>query len=239
MKKILALFLVLSLALSFVACGGNNNNDAEETENKTTETANSNGSSIKDKELSQTHTHKFSEATCTEARICSCGATSGIALGHNYVNNTCSRCGAVDPNSIPVGLDKIYVIDSYKYTYKKGTFTDSFGNTYNDVHLFEDLYESGNGREPHAMFNLRGEYKKFTGSIVATPQTSTNKTYYIHIYLDDVLVFTKTGFTKTTGEVEFSVDVTNGEKLSICMGNESTGGDYNMDVAIVNAQLTK
>ncbi len=239
MKKILALLLVISLALSFVACGGNNkNDDVEEAENKTTENADGKFGSIKEKHTSPTHTHNFSEATCTEARFCSCGATSGIALGHNYVDNTCSRCGAVDPNSIPVGLDKIYVIDSYEYTYKKGTFTDSFGNTYNDVHLFERLHYVNYGSGAHAMFNLRGEYKKFTGSIVATPETYANQTYYIHIYLDDVLVFTKTGFTKTTGAVDFSIDVTNCEKLSICMGTEG-GSASKAEVAIVNAQLTK
>ena len=184
--------------------------------------------------------HSYSAATCTTAKKCSrCGVTSGSALGHNYVNNKCSRCGKTDPNSLPVGLHKLYVIDSKHYTYKSSTFTDSFGNTYNGVHLFEDLYESNNGREPHAIFNLNGNYKRFTGSIVATPQTSTNKTYYIHIYVDDVLVFSKSGYTKTTGKIDFSVDVTNGEKLSVCMGSENTGGDYNMDIAIVNAQLTK
>lgn len=44
------------------------------------------------------HTHSFSEATCTEAGKCSCGETGNAALGHNYVEGSCSRCGAADPN---------------------------------------------------------------------------------------------------------------------------------------------
>lgn len=44
------------------------------------------------------HTHKFSAATCTAPKKCSCGVTSGSALGHNYVNGVCSRCNAKDPN---------------------------------------------------------------------------------------------------------------------------------------------
>ncbi|MEE1279872.1 MAG: hypothetical protein UHH95_03450 [Oscillospiraceae bacterium] len=42
------------------------------------------------------HTHSFAEATCLEAKKCSCGATEGNALGHNYIDDKCSRCGAID-----------------------------------------------------------------------------------------------------------------------------------------------
>ena len=43
--------------------------------------------------------HTFSAATCTSPRTCTkCGATSGSALGHNFVTSgqyaTCTRCGA-------------------------------------------------------------------------------------------------------------------------------------------------
>ena len=42
------------------------------------------------------HTHSFSNATCTEPKKCACGATEGKALGHDYIDDKCSRCGAVD-----------------------------------------------------------------------------------------------------------------------------------------------
>ena len=44
------------------------------------------------------HTHSFSDATCTQPKTCSCGATDGNALGHNFENGTCTRCGDKDPN---------------------------------------------------------------------------------------------------------------------------------------------
>ena len=36
-----------------------------------------------------THTHTFSKATCTAAAKCSCGATSGSAIGHSWQAATC------------------------------------------------------------------------------------------------------------------------------------------------------
>ncbi len=44
------------------------------------------------------HTHSYSDATCTAPQKCSCGATTGSALGHNYSGKSCTRCGASDPN---------------------------------------------------------------------------------------------------------------------------------------------
>lgn len=44
--------------------------------------------------------HRFSDATCTEARICkACGIENGQALGHSYQDGICTRCGAEDPQS--------------------------------------------------------------------------------------------------------------------------------------------
>ena len=36
------------------------------------------------------HTHDFSAATCTEPKICSCGATEGAANGHSWEEATCT-----------------------------------------------------------------------------------------------------------------------------------------------------
>lgn len=212
-----------------------------------------------------THTHSYSDATCTSPKKCSCGVTAGSALGHsysaadcispktctrcgqtegsalghNYVNNKCSRCGKVDPDSLPVGLNNLFLIDSYMYKYKSGTFTDSFGNTYNGAHYYTDLYQSGNGKEPHSEFNLNGKYKLFVGSIVASTKTDADWTYYINIYVDGILKFSKNGFSKTSGKVDFKLDVKNAATLRISAGLEQTVGDFNQEIAIVNAQLEK
>lgn len=43
--------------------------------------------------------HRFSDATCTKAPTCTrCGATSGSALGHSYSNGKCTKCGVSNPN---------------------------------------------------------------------------------------------------------------------------------------------
>lgn len=53
-------------------------------------------------EQTEAHTHTYSEATCTEAAKCSCGATNGSALGHSWQSatckapKTCKTCGATE-----------------------------------------------------------------------------------------------------------------------------------------------
>lgn len=53
-------------------------------------------------EQPEAHTHTYSKATCTEAAKCSCGATSGNALGHSWQSatckapKTCKTCGATE-----------------------------------------------------------------------------------------------------------------------------------------------
>ncbi len=186
--------------------------------------------------------HSYSNATCTSLKTCSrCGSTNGGALGHNYVNNKCSRCGKVDPESLPVGLETLYLIDSKYYKYKTGSFKDSFGNVYNGVHYYHDLYNSGNGvsREPRSIHNLNGKFSKFTGSIVATEKTNPDWSYFIHIYVDGNLKYSKTSFTKTTSKVNFNVDVKGASTITIKCGNEGNMGDYDMELGIVNAQLSK
>lgn len=44
------------------------------------------------------HTHDFSAATCTEPMICSCGATEGAAIGHEFSKGKCAVCGEADPD---------------------------------------------------------------------------------------------------------------------------------------------
>ena len=62
--------------------------------------ANNNTSASTPTEAPPAHSHSFSAATCTAPQKCSCGATNGSALGHNYVNGVCSRCKAKDPNFV-------------------------------------------------------------------------------------------------------------------------------------------
>ena len=135
----------------------------------------------------------------------------------------------------PVNLSELFLIDSKYYEYKNEPFTDSFGNSYSGVHYYYDLFQSLNNQNPCSIFNLKGEYANFSGSIVATPETNSDYTYYVSIYVDDSLVFSQTGISKTGGKVDFNVDVTNGQKLEIRMGTEAKLGHYDGELGIVNA----
>ena len=186
--------------------------------------------------------HSYSAANCNSPKTCTrCRQTAGNALGHNYVNNSCSRCGKIDPDSLPVKLNDLPLIDSsfgngwHKYEYKNSSFTDSFGNVYDGAHCYLGVLNEGQ----YSTHNLNGKYSKFTGSIVAMPNTSTAGTYSISIYVDGILKYSKPKFSKTTGKTNFSVSVKGGTTLTIKVCMDSGNGDLNMNVAVVNAQLTK
>ena len=60
------------------------------------------------------HIHSYSDATCTEPKKCSCGATTGKALGHKFnLKGVCTRCGLVD-------LDKA----KHKHVFSDATCTE-------------------------------------------------------------------------------------------------------------------
>ena len=45
--------------------------------------------------------HVWTDADCKTPKTCElCGAKDGAALGHNYVDGACTRCGLVDPNYV-------------------------------------------------------------------------------------------------------------------------------------------
>lgn len=56
------------------------------------------------------HTHSYSAATCTAPKKCSCGAVGGPALGHDYKDGKCSRCGA---SNLLNPKDKIKIEEEY------------------------------------------------------------------------------------------------------------------------------
>lgn len=89
-------------------------------------------SNVADRESSEAtpsveeHTHVFSGATCTKAATCTCGATNGNALGHNYVQGVCSRCNSSDPN---------FKFTSVKTKVGRWTYSYVTGYTLNDAAL--------------------------------------------------------------------------------------------------------
>lgn len=61
--------------------------------------------------------HDWKAATCTASKTCKqCGATEGAALGHNYRNGFCTRCG----EKAGATFFMPYVGNSYTYYYSSG-----------------------------------------------------------------------------------------------------------------------
>lgn len=79
-----------------------------------------NGSSQKENNnydnITNAHTHNYSKATCTQPSKCSCGKTSGSALGHKFIlatciqPETCERCGVTKGSA-----------NGHNFTYKSPT----------------------------------------------------------------------------------------------------------------------
>lgn len=175
--------------------------------------------------------HDFAEATCTAPEKCrTCGKTGSAAKGHSYTDDHCIRCGEVDPDSLPVGLEELHLMDSKCYEFVD-KLTDAFGIDHEKVHLYNDLYGKWS---IHALVK---EYSTFTGTIIATDTTVNSATFTFEIYVDDKLVYTYEDYKMTTGAIDFSVDVSGGSSLEIVFEPNPYGGGNN--VALVNAQLYK
>ena len=128
MKKVISLLLVLLMLLSLCACG--TGEEPTNTNKEPSSTAGSTESGVPTTGAPEDTTpptpaapvcnHPYTEATCTEASVCTqcgekgsdalnhsyneatcdapktctrCGTTEGAALGHNRVSGTCQRCG--------------------------------------------------------------------------------------------------------------------------------------------------
>ena len=98
MKKILSVLLFLCLLLSLTACSGNSDVAANTSNNNLNSVNTHPESKVESGQGTQSqHSHKYNSATCTSPATCSCGATNGSALGHNYSGKYCTRCNAKNP----------------------------------------------------------------------------------------------------------------------------------------------
>ncbi len=101
MKRIISILLALTLIFIFNACVNENQSELDATPTIPASTSNadstdtSTNKNTNTEDINPDHTHAYVvEATCTEPKKCSCGATDGSALGHNYKNFICTRCNA-------------------------------------------------------------------------------------------------------------------------------------------------
>lgn len=74
------------------------NNNSENTDPQDSTSSKDESDNISSEPTKPVHTHSFTNATCTKPKTCSCGATEGNALGHNFREGKCTVCGTADPN---------------------------------------------------------------------------------------------------------------------------------------------
>ena len=133
----------------------------------------------------------------------------------------------------PIDLSKLVVIDAHYYDYDSGTFSDSFGKTYDGRHYF-NADENG-----YSVFNLEEKYSTFSGTIVSGKATTSDISMKLTILVDGTSKYILEDYTKVTGPVDFSIDVKGGTKLEIYSGSSRHYWDDKANICIVNAQLDR
>lgn len=174
--------------------------------------------------------HSYMEATCLAPKTCSiCKSAKDSPLGHSYVNNICIRCEQVDPASLPMPLENLFIISEFAHSISP--ITSSYGDAYANAHLY------GKGEvSATSVHNLNREYSIFTGSIVAPTELQT--TVSVFVYVDDVIVYSINNINIETPKIDFQINVKNATKLKI----EVQKDNYvwrGPGIAIVNAQLKR
>lgn len=166
MKKFCSVLLMLCLVVSLYSCGNDHVADNADHRNLCIECGseisatynfcafcgvslkkqNSTGETgVSDSTDDQAHIHSYSDATCTDAKICSgCGATEGSALGHSYCDATCTedeicfRCGETGGSAL--GHSYIDATCTEAETcFRCGiTMGSALGHSYSDATCTED-----------------------------------------------------------------------------------------------------
>lgn len=106
-------------------------------------------------------------------------------------------------------LSELVVIDSGSCQTSNRLFWDVFGDVHNEWTRFSC------GDKGYILYNLDKKYVSFTGCIAPGGNTGSNAVMNIEFFLDDKLVFSKEGVTRTTKPIIFDIDVTNASVLKI------------------------
>lgn len=112
MEKVLTIILSICFMLCLTAC----NKEETSSENQIGEPI---------------HTHNFSNATCIQPKMCSCGAVEGEPINHELVNGLCKNCGqAIIVN--PKNIDFSHRFEIYKTYSGEETYYQDLLHTYID-----------------------------------------------------------------------------------------------------------
>ncbi len=179
---------------------------------------------------STAHTHSYSAATCTSPKKCSCGVTSGNALGHNFVNGVCSRCNATNRVYLIESIDYLSCVDVH---YDVDRYTDNAGNQYSGHYTFYD-YDLLSSPE-YIEIQTNKQYSTFNGTIfLPYEERGTDKISTVNIYGDGRLLYQSKDITKLFKTENFSINIKGISVIKI----EFTGLSYS-NGHLTNAYLTK
>lgn len=114
-----------------------------------------------------------------------------------------------------IGREKSDIIDYFRFDDQ--TVTDSYGNSYHGY--FEMLcYGAGGGMDSFstwATLLANGEYSRFTGTIFAEPDMSSDYSVQFLVFADGAQVYDSGFLTRNDPAVSFDIDVSGAQQVKI------------------------
>lgn len=124
-------------------------------------------------------------------------------------------------------LKDMHMEDSNECEIWEKELKDSYGNSYSG-----NIVNMESSRNSYAVYNLDGEYARFSGKIVIAEDVYTDCVMDIAIYGDGRELYSKAGLTRQTEAQDFDLDVTGVGTLEI----RSSGEEY---ISLAEAEFTK
>ncbi len=135
-------------------------------------------------------------------------------------------------------LRDLVLVASNNYEYKAEEFKDSFGYAYDEAYVYIPSNSIHKEFTAYSVHNPDKKYKTFSGSVVVSEKADQSASFAVEIYVDDALFYETGGFSKTTGKLDFSIDMEDAKKLEIVVYGPSND-TIKKDVALVNVSLSK
>ena len=182
--------------------------------------------------------HRWTGATCQEPETCGvCGETRGKALDHDWLEATatepqrCSRCGLTLGRALGLPVTQCRVLDttnngSRKEDILSGTWTDAFGNTYEEALRFWVAQLGTFTDTEHIVYALDGAYTQLELTAAPVQDSADNTSTKIYIYADGVLLYESGWISTASGAVTAALDITGVRQLKIQCVTDSAAHCY-------------
>ena len=182
--------------------------------------------------------HRWTGATCQEPETCAeCGETRGEALGHDWLEATatepqrCSRCGQTLGRALGLPVTQCRILEttnggSRKEDILSGTWTDAFGNTYEEALRFWVAQLGTYTDTEHIVYALDGAYTQLELTAAPVQDSADNTSTKIYIYADGVPLYESVWISTASGAVTAALDVTGVRQLKIQCVTDSPAHCY-------------